>query len=76
MMSSSMLDYNKLVKTKNHHIGTEENPKMAIIGDYWDEDTMTQVVGILKWYQDNFPRTFSKWKELYENLERWRSNYV
>jgi hypothetical protein len=48
-------DYNGLIKTKKHNIGTEEAPKMAIIGDYWDKETITQVVDLLKEYEDLFP---------------------
>jgi hypothetical protein len=35
------LDYNGPIKTKKHNIGTEEAPKMAIIEDYWDKETVT-----------------------------------
>jgi hypothetical protein len=28
---------------------------MAIIGDYWDKETVTQVVYLLKEYEDLFP---------------------
>jgi len=31
---------------------------MAIIGDYWDQETITQVVYLLKEYEDMFPRSF------------------
>jgi hypothetical protein len=37
MTSSSMLDYNKLVKAKKHNIGIEKNPNMTIIREYYDE---------------------------------------
>jgi hypothetical protein len=48
-------DYGHLIKTKKHNIGTEEAPKMAIIEDYWDKETVTQVVDLLKEYEDIFP---------------------
>ena len=35
---------------------------MATIGDYWDEETISQVVDLLKEYQDIFPTSFSKMK--------------
>ena len=35
------LDYGCMIKTKKHNISTEEAPKMAIIGDYWDKYTIT-----------------------------------
>jgi hypothetical protein len=34
-------NYGFLIKIKKHNIGTEEAPKLAIIGDYWDKDTVT-----------------------------------
>lgn len=37
----------------------EENPKINIIGDYWDEETVTQVVNLLKEYKGMFPKSFS-----------------
>lgn len=35
---------------------------MATIGDYWDEETISQVVDLLKEYQDVFPTSFSEMK--------------
>jgi hypothetical protein len=58
------LDYNGPIKTKKHDIGTEEESKMVIIGDYWDIETFTQVVDLLKEYEDFFPHIFLKLKEL------------
>jgi hypothetical protein len=41
------------------NIGTEEKPKIALVGDYWDEQT-SQEIQILLWeYEDLFPKTFS-----------------
>jgi hypothetical protein len=51
-------DYTQPLKMKKHNIGTEEAPKMVIIGDYWDQETMMQVVDLLKEYEDLFPRSF------------------
>jgi hypothetical protein len=31
------------LKVKKVNIGTEENPKMASIGDYWDEKTLERI---------------------------------
>jgi hypothetical protein len=50
-----MPDYDHLIKTKKHNIGIEEAPKMAIIGYYWDKEIVTQVVDLLKEYEDLFP---------------------
>jgi hypothetical protein len=35
-----MPNYNDPINTKKNNIGTEEAPKMAIIGDYWDKETV------------------------------------
>jgi len=35
------LEYGHLIKIKKHNIHTGEAPKMAIIGDYWDKETVT-----------------------------------
>jgi hypothetical protein len=45
------LDYGFLINTKRHKIGTEEALRMAIIRDYWDQETVTQVVDLLKEYE-------------------------
>jgi hypothetical protein len=42
--------------------------KMAIIGDYWDKETVTQVVDLLKEYEDLFPHKFSKMKGIAGSL--------
>jgi hypothetical protein len=31
------------IKVKKANIGTTENPKMASIGDYWDEQTIERI---------------------------------
>jgi hypothetical protein len=61
-------DYNGPIKTKKHNIGTEEAPKMAIIGDYWDKEMVTQVVDLLKEYEDLFPQIFSEMKGIVGSL--------
>ena len=35
---------------------------MDIIRDYWDDEIVSQVVDLLKEYQDIFPTTFLKMK--------------
>jgi hypothetical protein len=55
--------YGHLIKTNKHNISTKEAPKMAIIRDYWDKETVTEVVYFLKEYEDLFPQRFyyMKW---------------
>ena len=40
------------IKVKKFNIGTTENPKMAIIGDYWDEQTVESITELLCEYND------------------------
>jgi hypothetical protein len=44
------------------NIGTIENPKMASIGDYWDEQTVEIITELLHEYSDLFPTTFTEMK--------------
>jgi len=62
------LDYNGLIKTKKHNSATEEVPKMVIIGDYWDKETVPQVVELLKEYENLFHRIFSQMKGIARSL--------
>jgi hypothetical protein len=51
-----------LIKVKKVNIGTTENPKMASIGDYWDEQTVESITKLLCEYNDLFPTTFTEMK--------------
>jgi len=61
-------DYGRSIKTKKHSIGIEEAPKMVVIGNYWDKETVTQVVDLLKEYEDIFPRRFLEMKGITRSL--------
>jgi hypothetical protein len=50
------------IKVKKVNIGTVENPKMASIGDYWDEKTVESITELLHEYNDLFPTTFTEMK--------------
>ena len=50
------------MKIKNVNIGTEENPKIGIIGDYWDSEKMEKIIELLREHSDLFPTTFSEMK--------------
>ncbi len=50
------------LKTRKVNIGSEEMPKYATIGDYWDEEMVCKVTKLLHEYQDLFPTKFSKMK--------------
>ena len=47
---------------KKFNIGIVENPKMASIGDYWDEKTVERITELLCEYIDLFPTTFTEMK--------------
>jgi hypothetical protein len=50
------------IKVKKVNIKAVENPKMANIGDYWDEKTVESITKLLREYNDVFPTTFTKIK--------------
>jgi hypothetical protein len=50
------------IKEKKFNIETIENPKIASIGDYWDEKTMENITDLLHEYTNLFPTTFTEMK--------------
>ena len=48
----------QLLKIRKVNIGTEENPKFASVGDYWDEETMAKIMDLLHGFQDLFLEKF------------------
>ena len=56
------------VKIKKVNIGTDANPKMASIGDYWDDETVGHIVDLLQEYQDLFPTNFIEMKGILGDL--------
>jgi hypothetical protein len=50
------------MKVKKVNIGTIENPKMAIIGDYSDEQTVEIIIELLHEYNEMFPKIFTEMK--------------
>jgi hypothetical protein len=56
------------LKIKKVNIGTTENPKIASIGDYWDNQTVERITELLREYNDLFPTTFSEMKGLVGEL--------
>ena len=49
------------VKTKEVDISNDDRPKLAKIGDYWNEQQTTEIVNLLREFQDVF---FSDYKDL------------
>jgi hypothetical protein len=56
------------IKVKKVNIGTYDQPKMASIGDYWDEKTIESITELLHEYNDLFPTTFTEMKGIAEEL--------
>jgi hypothetical protein len=44
------------------NIGTEDKPKFENIGDYWNEETVENIVDLLREYHDLFLTTFLEMK--------------
>jgi hypothetical protein len=56
------------IKVKKFNIRIVENPKMASIGDYWDEQTMENIIELLREYNDLFPIMFTEMKGITREL--------
>jgi hypothetical protein len=56
------------IKVKKVNIGTEENPKMERIGDYWDEHTLERITELLHEYSGLFLSTFIEMKGIADEL--------
>jgi hypothetical protein len=50
------------IKIKKFNIGTEQTPKFANVGDYWDVATIDKITELLHEYQDLFPTKFTDMK--------------
>jgi hypothetical protein len=57
-----------LIKVNKVNIGIVENPKMANIGDYWDEQTMEIIIELLCKYNDMFLTKFTEIKGIAGDL--------
>jgi hypothetical protein len=44
------------------NIGTEQEPKLVNVGDYWDDATIDKITKLLHEYQDLFPTKFTDMK--------------
>ena len=56
------------MKIKKFNIGTKETPKIASIGNYWDDRTIGQVADLLQEYWDLFPTKFEDMKGILGDL--------
>jgi hypothetical protein len=50
------------INIKKIDIGTEQTPKLANVGDYWDTATIDKITELLREYQDLFPTKFTDMK--------------
>ena len=50
MLNPVAPDYSNPIKTIKVNIGIEENPKLVIIGDCWDEYTIMKIISLLMEY--------------------------
>jgi hypothetical protein len=50
------------IKVNKVNSGTTENPKMASIGDHWDEQTIERVIELLHEYSELFQTNFTDMK--------------
>ena len=62
------MDVTKPLKLWEVNIGTIEQPKLAKIGDYWDDDIVGKVAKLLTKYQDLFLTKFSELKGITGDL--------
>jgi hypothetical protein len=60
--------FSTLIKVKKVNIGTNDNPKMSNIGDYWDEQTIERITELLQEYSDLFPTNFTEMKGIVGEL--------
>ena len=56
------------VKTKEFNISNANRPKMAQIGDYWDDEQTTEIVNLLKEFQDVFAQDYKDLKGLVQEM--------
>lgn len=63
------LDVTKPWKIWQVNIISEEKPKLANIGDYWDDDTVGKFIELLTYYQDLFPTNLLELKGIIGELE-------
>jgi hypothetical protein len=50
------------IKIKKVNIRTEKTPKLANVGDYWDDATISKIIELLHEYQELFPTKFTDMK--------------
>ena len=59
-------------KTKEFNISSDDRPKMEKIGDYWNEEQTTEIVNLLKEFQDVFARDYKDLKGLVHEMGKMK----
>lgn len=64
------------IKIKEVDVAKEGQPKMTRIGDYWSEQQTTEIVDLLKEYQDVLGRDYKDLKGLAEEMGEMKIDLV
>ena len=56
------------VKTKEVDISNDDRPKLAKIGDYWNEQQTAEIVNLLREFQDVFAKDYKDLKGLVQEM--------
>ena len=56
------------IKYKEVDISNDDRPKIAKVGDYWLEEQVIEVMGLLKEFQDVFARDYKDLKGLIHGM--------
>lgn len=67
-VKSDPTDYNHTLYTQHIIIGSMKEPKLAVIGNYQDEQTFIDIVELLHEYADIFPHSFTEMKGMVGEL--------
>jgi hypothetical protein len=67
---------NVKLKTKDFNILNDDRPKMAQVGDYYTEKETTNIVYLLKEYQDVFDRDYKYLKGLVEEMREMKIELI
>ncbi|KAH9309855.1 hypothetical protein KI387_037766, partial [Taxus chinensis] len=64
--------YHEPLNTKKVNIGSEEEPKEAIIGDYWSEKEFSKIIDLLDEFEDLFPHRYHELKGVHHSMGEMR----
>lgn len=60
------------VKLRNQNVVMEEKPKIATVGDYWDDHATKEIFDLLQEYQDLFPALAADLKGIKGNMGEFK----